>query len=98
MTTPSTADVRNWARSHGFTVADRGRLSPEIMAAYSAATGDGGRATSPAGAGSAPDASPAAAPAGQPTANSAARPVKKGAAKKGAAKKGAAKKGAAKSA
>jgi hypothetical protein len=28
------ADVRDWARKHGHTVSDRGRISAEIQAAY----------------------------------------------------------------
>jgi len=32
-----TSDVRSWARSHGYTVSDRGRISSEVMAAYEAA-------------------------------------------------------------
>jgi hypothetical protein len=31
---PSNADVRAWATAHGFAVSDRGRLRPEIWAAY----------------------------------------------------------------
>jgi hypothetical protein len=31
---PSTAEVRAWARAHGLTVADRGRLPPEIHRAW----------------------------------------------------------------
>jgi hypothetical protein len=31
---PTTAEVRAWARSAGLTVPDRGRLRPEIWAAY----------------------------------------------------------------
>ncbi len=34
MTTSSTADIRNWAKSAGLAVGDRGRLSPDIVAAY----------------------------------------------------------------
>jgi hypothetical protein len=35
MTAPSsTAVIRQWAREHGFSVGDRGRLSPEVLAAY----------------------------------------------------------------
>ncbi len=37
MTTSSTADIRDWARAAGLTVGERGRLSPEIIAAYHAA-------------------------------------------------------------
>jgi hypothetical protein len=33
---PSTAEVRAWAREHGITVPDRGRLRPEIFAAWHA--------------------------------------------------------------
>jgi hypothetical protein len=31
---PSTADVRQWARSRGYAVGDRGRLSPTLVEAY----------------------------------------------------------------
>lgn len=31
---PSTAEIRAWARSHGLTVSDRGRLRPEIHQAW----------------------------------------------------------------
>jgi hypothetical protein len=34
---PSTAELRSWARSHGFTVPDRGRLRPEIREAWNVA-------------------------------------------------------------
>lgn len=34
---PSTAQVREWARSAGHQVSDRGRISSEIRAAYEAA-------------------------------------------------------------
>jgi hypothetical protein len=34
MTTSSTADIRKWARAAGLVVGDRGRLSPDIVAAY----------------------------------------------------------------
>ena len=34
---PSTAELRAWARGQGFTVPDRGRLSPEIRAAWNTA-------------------------------------------------------------
>ncbi len=34
MPNPSTAQVRQWARSHGYAVGDRGRLSPNLVAAY----------------------------------------------------------------
>lgn len=34
---PSTAQVREWARSTGHQVSDRGRISAEIRAAYEAA-------------------------------------------------------------
>jgi hypothetical protein len=36
--TPSTAEVRAWARAVGIEVPDRGRLRPDIWAAYAAAT------------------------------------------------------------
>jgi hypothetical protein len=32
-----TADVRNWARSNGYSVNDRGRISTEVLDAYQAA-------------------------------------------------------------
>jgi len=35
--TPSTAEVRAWAREHGIAVADRGRLRPEVLDAWRAA-------------------------------------------------------------
>ena len=31
---PTTADVRAWAQRHGIAVTDRGRLRPDIWAAY----------------------------------------------------------------
>ena len=34
---PSTADLRSWARAHGYAVPDRGRLRPEIREACNAA-------------------------------------------------------------
>jgi len=34
---PTTAQVRDWARSNGYQVSDRGRISAEIRAAYEAA-------------------------------------------------------------
>lgn len=34
---PSTAEVRAWAKAAGYEVADRGRLRPEILAAYATA-------------------------------------------------------------
>jgi hypothetical protein len=34
MTTSSTADVRKWAKRVGLAVGDRGRLSPDLVAAY----------------------------------------------------------------
>lgn len=34
---PTTAQVREWARSHGYDVSDRGRISAEIRAAYESA-------------------------------------------------------------
>ncbi|QSE86976.1 Lsr2 family protein (plasmid) [Rhodococcus koreensis] len=34
--TPSTAEVRAWAHTHGFAVSDRGRLSAEIWKAHAA--------------------------------------------------------------
>lgn len=35
---PSTAQIREWARSAGHDVSDRGRISAEIRAAYEAAS------------------------------------------------------------
>jgi len=49
MTTPTTADVRAWARQNGMTVAERGRLNPEILDAY--ATAHGGSRPSTGGTG-----------------------------------------------
>ena len=40
MPTPSTAEIRSWARSKGLPVADRGRLAPEILAAHALAVGE----------------------------------------------------------
>lgn len=34
---PSTAQIRDWARSNGHDVSDRGRISSDIRAAYEAA-------------------------------------------------------------
>lgn len=34
---PDTADVRSWARSNGYAVNERGRISSEVMEAYRAA-------------------------------------------------------------
>lgn len=39
---PSTAEVRAWARENGFDVSDRGRLRPEVWAAYRDAVGPPG--------------------------------------------------------
>jgi hypothetical protein len=33
----NTGDVRNWARSNGYSVNDRGRISTEVLDAYQAA-------------------------------------------------------------
>jgi hypothetical protein len=38
-TTAKSSDVRQWARSKGIDVGERGRLSPDVLAAYSAAHG-----------------------------------------------------------
>ena len=38
MPAASTAEVRSWARGQGLVVGDRGRLAPDILAAYAAAT------------------------------------------------------------
>ncbi|MCW2544409.1 MAG: Lsr2 [Frankiales bacterium] len=38
-TPPKSSDVRQWARQKGLEVGERGRLSPEVLAAYSAAHG-----------------------------------------------------------
>jgi nucleoid-associated protein Lsr2 len=35
---PSTAQIRDWARSNGYEVSDRGRISAEIRAAYDTAS------------------------------------------------------------
>lgn len=48
MTTPTTAELRSWARAHGMDVGDRGRLSPEVRAAWDAAHGAGGPAATEA--------------------------------------------------
>jgi hypothetical protein len=37
-----TATVRRWAREQGLPVGDRGRISPDLVAAYSAAHGSAG--------------------------------------------------------
>jgi hypothetical protein len=34
MMTTSTADIRRWAQAAGLAVGDRGRLSPDVVAAY----------------------------------------------------------------
>lgn len=34
---PNPADVREWARSHGYEVSDRGRVPAEVRSAYDAA-------------------------------------------------------------
>lgn len=34
-------DIRSWGRENGYAVADRGRLSAELMSAYDAANGAG---------------------------------------------------------
>lgn len=44
-TSPTTAELRAWARSKGIDVGDRGRLSPEVLDAWHAAHGDNGGAT-----------------------------------------------------
>lgn len=36
---PTSSDVRQWARQKGMEVGERGRLSPEVLAAYSKAHG-----------------------------------------------------------
>jgi len=38
-TAPTSSDVRQWARSQGLEVGERGRLSPDLLAAYSKAHG-----------------------------------------------------------
>ncbi|MCU1587913.1 MAG: Lsr2 [Frankiales bacterium] len=38
-TPPNSSDVRQWARQKGLEVGERGRLSPDVLAAYSAAHG-----------------------------------------------------------
>jgi hypothetical protein len=40
VTTPSTADVRTWAREQGMATADRGRLPRSVLEAYAAAHGE----------------------------------------------------------
>ena len=37
MTPPTTAELRAWARAQGMDVGDRGRLSPQVRAAWDAA-------------------------------------------------------------
>ena len=37
MPTPTTAEIRTWARREGLTVAERGRLAPAVLKAYAAA-------------------------------------------------------------
>jgi len=37
VTGPTTAQVRDWARSSGYDVSDRGRISAEVRSAYEAA-------------------------------------------------------------
>ena len=37
MTSPTTAQLRAWARAQGMEVGDRGRLSPAVLEAYAAA-------------------------------------------------------------
>ncbi|MFP5220194.1 MAG: histone-like nucleoid-structuring protein Lsr2 [Actinomycetes bacterium] len=44
MTSPTTAEVRAWARNKGLPVGDRGRLSPDLVAQY-VAERDGGAAS-----------------------------------------------------
>ena len=39
-TNASTAVIRQWARAEGFPVGDRGRLSPDVLAAYQSQHGD----------------------------------------------------------
>lgn len=41
-TGPSTEELRAWARANGYTVADRGRISEELRAVYTAAQRSGG--------------------------------------------------------
>jgi hypothetical protein len=72
-TPPKSSDVRQWARQKGLEVGERGRLSPEVLAAYSAA--HGGAKVAPAAK------KPAAKKAAKKTA------AKKPAARKTAAKK-----------
>jgi hypothetical protein len=38
---PSTAEVRAWAREHGYAVSDRGRIPQEVFTAFAAARSDG---------------------------------------------------------
>ncbi|HVM29032.1 MAG TPA: hypothetical protein VM433_15345 [Mycobacteriales bacterium] len=48
MKEPSTADVRAWARNRGVPVGDRGRLSPDLVAAYVAEKGGASASRPPA--------------------------------------------------
>ena len=43
--TASTATIRAWARAEGLDVAERGRLNPQIVAAFTAANGSAGQST-----------------------------------------------------
>ncbi len=67
MTTPSSADLRTWARENGHRVATRGRVSNEIRSAWESAQTPVRRkrrpAPSPAGTGASPTASDHGAPA-----------------------------------
>jgi hypothetical protein len=36
---PSTAQVREWARRHGYAVSDRGRISREVLEAFARRSG-----------------------------------------------------------
>jgi hypothetical protein len=45
-TTASSAVIRQWARDSGFAVGDRGRLSPDVLAAYAGRDTGGGAAAS----------------------------------------------------
>ena len=95
MSTPTTAQLRAWAREQGMDVGDRGRLSPEVRAAWDAAHGgsdaaaSGAPATGAAAAKAAPRAGRprkvAAATSGSRTTATTARPAKKAAPTRAAA-------------
>lgn len=45
---PSAAELRSWARAQGMDVGERGRLSPDVLEAWTHAHGRGGAPASPA--------------------------------------------------